>query len=148
LLDPSVRGAAGAGSLHSKGIDGTRCRRAAHTACRHGMNVCSRDDEIADATTVLLLLGSRERPTAEQRLMLALLCDAVYRYEAVRGAVTPSRMQERSELAAWFASTDRSYVFAFESVCDVLDLCASDIRDRIATTTARPARRHRCVGYS
>jgi hypothetical protein len=113
------------------------------------MNVRPRDDDVRDATTVVLVMGgTRERRTAEQRLMLALLCDALYRYQALRFAVTPGRMQERSELAEWFASTDRSYVFAFETVCDVLGVDATQIRLRLTASTSAATRRHRCVGYS
>ncbi len=79
--------------------------------------------------TPLRAIGSRHAQTGEQRLMLAVLCDAMHAYAAEQSRrKRPVRLQE---LRQWFESTDRSYVFSFESVCDALGLDAAYVRCRI-----------------
>ena len=77
----------------------------------------------------LRTVGERHSPTGELRLMLALLCDAIHVYAADH--VRRRRPRQLHELHAWFESTDRSYVFAFDSVCDALGLEAGYIRRRV-----------------
>jgi hypothetical protein len=86
----------------------------------------------SDAETFVLPLrvgGSRHTPTGEQRLMLAILCDAMHAYAAeMLRHRRPARLRE---LRRWFESTDRAYVFSFESVCDALGLDAGYVRRRV-----------------
>lgn len=73
----------------------------------------------------------REHPLScgERRLMLAVLEDALR--TVLDGRVgRSSDVWVKSELG-WFMSTDRSHPFAFEVICDVLDLDASWLRRRL-----------------
>jgi hypothetical protein len=86
----------------------------------------------------LRVVGCRYSETGEQRLMLAVLCDAMHAYaaERVRGK-HPGRV---TELRQWFESADRSYVFSFESVCDALGLEAAYVRHRVLRHPRLPRR--------
>jgi hypothetical protein len=88
-------------------------------------------------------VGARHGQTGEQRLILALLCDALQAYagELARGK-RPHRLRE---LKRWFESTDRSYVFSFESVCDALGLDVGYVRRRVLQT--EPTRVRRAWGH-
>ena len=84
-------------------------------------------------------VGTRHGQTGEQRLMLALLCDAMHAYSAERARwKRPGRVRE---LRRWFESDDRSYVFSFESVCDALGLDATYVRRRVLGSQPDPVRR-------
>ena len=83
------------------------------------------------ASTILPLrtVGSRHATTGEQRLLLAVLCDAMQAYAAERrGKRRPGRLRE---LRQWFESGDQSYVFSFESVCDSLGVDAWCVRHQV-----------------
>ena len=87
----------------------------------------------------LRAIGARAAPTGEQRLMLAVLCDAMHAYAAEQAR--RKRPVRLFELQQWFESRDRSYVFAFESVCDALGLDATYMRRRVlgrVSITRRP----------
>jgi hypothetical protein len=60
--------------------------------------------------------------------MAAVLDDAVTVYR--RGLVSPTRRSRRlsDEIERWIASPDRGSLFAFENVCDHLDLNADCVR--------------------
>ena len=77
----------------------------------------------------LRAIGCRHAQTGEQRLMMAVLCDAMHAYAAEQ--VRRNRAARLLELRQWFESTDRSYVFSFESVCDALGLDAAYVRGRV-----------------
>src|SRR5262245_54025576 len=68
---------------------------------------------------------------AERRLMLAVLEDALRVVLSARVGRS-SDTWVRSELR-WFMSEDRSHPFAFEVICDILDLDASWLRRRLRT---------------
>lgn len=83
------------------------------------------------SSTVLPLrtVGTRYTATGEQRLLLAVLCDAMQAYAVERrGKRRPGRLRE---LRQWFESGDRSYVFSFESVCDLLGLDTWCVRHHV-----------------
>lgn len=62
-------------------------------------------------------------------LMIAILEDAMRVFLApVGGGI---RRRERLRAQQWFASTDRSYVFAFERICEVLDFDAPSLRAKL-----------------
>lgn len=79
----------------------------------------------------------RANDTPERRLMVAVLDDAWMC--AVRtpdpGTKDTPWMAERRDAREWFASDDRSHLFAFRNVCDVLDCDAEAIRALITTGT-------------
>lgn len=75
--------------------------------------------------------ASRRDPVGcgERRLMLAILEDALRTVlSAGRGRSSDARV--RRELR-WFMSEDRSHAFAFEIICDALDLDAGWLRRRL-----------------
>lgn len=64
----------------------------------------------------------------EQRLLFAVLQDAVacwFRYRDV-----PTRRGRRlfDETVAWFESPDKGWLYAFERICEILDLDSEYIR--------------------
>ena len=66
----------------------------------------------------------RERGTLdrERLLMLAVLEDAIACYQRYLGARDARGRELFEETSAWVRCTDRSALFAFESICDVLDI--------------------------
>ncbi len=65
----------------------------------------------------------------ERRLMLAVLEDAVDSYRKHAGACDPREQACFLEAKEWFLSDDRSWLFAFENICDVLEMNADYLRD-------------------
>ena len=70
--------------------------------------------------------GAKEPRTGEHRLMLAVLEDAVNIYCNPRN--TRRGIRAVREIEQWFASTDTSYPFAFERVCQALGLNIDYVR--------------------
>jgi hypothetical protein len=90
-----------------------------------------RTDEKWDRLDVILptqlhapaVLGDPER-----RLRLAVLEDAVHQFQRyVNGTFPHERARYDAELE-WFASEDRSEPFAFESICDALNIDPEYVR--------------------
>jgi hypothetical protein len=75
----------------------------------------------------------------ERRLMIAVLEDAVDVYRKQHGAQDPRGRVLFEEAAEWIESTDQTWIFSFENICDVLDLDAEYIR-RGLHAFRRPAR--------
>ncbi|GBD25886.1 hypothetical protein HRbin30_01213 [bacterium HR30] len=93
----------------------------------------------------------------EQRLMLAILEDAVY--TVLKYAGTRNRRTQRlvRDAERWMALSDRSWLFSFENICAVLGLEAEAVRARLrrlqlraerlgSTGLAKLANQHRVVG--
>jgi hypothetical protein len=64
----------------------------------------------------------------ERRLMLAVLEDAVDSYQKYALARDPREQATFLEAREWFFSADRSWLFAFENICDVLEMNADYLR--------------------
>ena len=64
----------------------------------------------------------------ERRLMLAVLEDAVDSYRKYALARDPREQACFLEAKEWFLSGDRSWLFAFENICDVLEMNAEYLR--------------------
>ena len=64
----------------------------------------------------------------ERRLMLAVLEDAVDSYRKHAAACDPREQACFLEAKEWFYSSDRSWLFAFENICDVLEMNADYLR--------------------
>jgi hypothetical protein len=79
------------------------------------------------------------RWNSEYRLMLAVLQDAVlcwFRY------CRPRTSQERrmfQEIQAWFWDNEQQWLYAFESICEHLDLEASAIRRGLQRSLSSPS---------
>jgi hypothetical protein len=85
----------------------------------------------------------------ERRLMLAVLEDAVDSYRKHAAACDPREQACFLEAKEWFLSDDRSWLFAFENICDVLEMNADYLRsglDRLRRTAtiraAQPTENH------
>jgi hypothetical protein len=85
----------------------------------------------------------------ERRLMLAVLEDAVDSYRKYALAREPREQACFLEAREWFYSDDRSWLFAFENICDVLEMNADYLRgglDRwrraLALAASRPVAPH------
>jgi len=82
----------------------------------------------------------------ERRLMLAVLEDAVDSYRKYALARDPREQAYFLEAKEWFSSDDRSWLFAFENICDVLEMNAEYLRlglDRWRRNAANRANAHR-----
>jgi hypothetical protein len=69
--------------------------------------------------------GGLER---ERLLMLAVLEDAVDCYKKYAFAKDPRGRQMFDEAQDWTASSDRTWLFSFENICDTLEINAEYVR--------------------
>jgi hypothetical protein len=86
----------------------------------------------------------------ERRLMLAVLEDAVDSYRKYALARDPREQACFLEAREWFVSADRSWLFAFENICDVLEMNPDYLRsglDRWRRALMTAATRHPAEGY-
>ncbi len=60
--------------------------------------------------------------------MLAVLEDAVDSYRKHAAACDPREQACFLEAKEWFSSSDRTWLFAFENICDVLEMNADYLR--------------------
>jgi hypothetical protein len=87
----------------------------------------------------------------ERRLMLAVLEDAVDSYRKYAIARDPREQACFLEAREWFLSDDRSWLFAFENICDVLEMNAEYLRsglDKWRRARAAAAMRHAELDYA
>jgi hypothetical protein len=71
----------------------------------------------------------RKDLTGEQRLMCAVIEDAVDAYLKHAATARPDHRDRFSEAEAWIESNDRSWLYAFETICDYLGLDAGYLRN-------------------
>ena len=69
--------------------------------------------------------GGLER---ERLLMLAVLEDAIDCYQKFAHSRDPRGLQMFEESREWVSSTDRSWLFSFENICDTLEINAEYVR--------------------
>src|ERR1700758_2846214 len=70
----------------------------------------------------------RSEHEGERRLMIAVLEDAVDVYRKQAGARDPRGEQLFQEAEAWIDDPDRTWLFSFQNICDVLDIDADYLR--------------------
>jgi hypothetical protein len=70
----------------------------------------------------------RSEHDAERRLMIAVLEDAVDVYRKQVGAKDPHAQQLFREAEDWIEDPDRTWLFSFQNICDVLDIDADYLR--------------------
>jgi hypothetical protein len=72
----------------------------------------------------------RRRASAdgERRLMVAILEDAVDVYRKQAGARDRKRRQMFEDSEAWIESPDKSWIFSYENICEVLGIDAEYLR--------------------
>ncbi|MFZ0888574.1 MAG: hypothetical protein WA005_08995, partial [Candidatus Binataceae bacterium] len=84
------------------------------------------------------LTGSR-RPSSEQRLMLAVLVDAINLLQSARGAGTARRSTVYGEARQWVFAPSNDHAFSFDNVCDGLGIDPVMLRERLANLGSRTA---------
>ena len=70
----------------------------------------------------------RTEHDGERRLMIAVLEDAVDVYRKQAEARDPRGEQLFQEAEAWIEDADRTWLFSFQNICDVLDIDADYVR--------------------
>ena len=70
----------------------------------------------------------RSEHDAERRLMIAVLEDAIDVYRKQAAAADERGRQLFSEAEEWIEDGDRTWLFSFQNICDVLDLDADYLR--------------------
>ena len=70
----------------------------------------------------------RSEHDGERRLMIAVLEDAVDVYRKQAGAKDPRAQQLFHEAEEWIEDPDRTWLFSFQNICDVLDIDAEYLR--------------------
>jgi len=82
---------------------------------------------------------------SEQRLMLAILVDAINILKRRIGTNGRSNRQDFAEAAHWIAIRGTHYLFTFESICDALNLPAEMLREHLGGS-ARGRRKASRIG--
>jgi hypothetical protein len=89
------------------------------------------------ATQYFDRIRRRKDFTGEQRLMYAIIEDAVDVYLKHATARHRHHQQLFVEAELWFESTDHSWIYAFETICDYLGLDAGHLRRGLHAWKAR-----------
>lgn len=104
----------------------------------------SRSDDILSQADIILpsqyfgTVGS-VAPSGEQRLMLAVLVDAINVLQSWKGSGSARKRRNFAEAAQWVNTPGTSHPFAFDSVCDALEIESELLRSRLRVLTVRPA---------
>jgi hypothetical protein len=85
-------------------------------------------------------LRSRAALDRERLLMYAVLEDALACYRQYAGSRLPRTRQLHQEAREWVASDDRSSLFAFQTICEALDIDPDAIRGQLRAWETREAR--------
>jgi hypothetical protein len=86
-------------------------------------------------------LRTKGRFDGERRLMIAVLEDAVNCFMKQLHATDPKARQLFLDAEEWITAEDRTWFFAFENVCDTLDLNPDYIREGLFKWRAAERRR-------
>ncbi len=73
-------------------------------------------------------LRRRASVDGERRLMVAILEDAVDVYRKQAGARDRKRRQLFEDAEAWIESSETSWIFSYENICDMLGIDAEYLR--------------------
>jgi hypothetical protein len=77
--------------------------------------------------------------SGEQRLMLAVLIDAINVLQSWKGTGSPRKRHNFAEAVQWVNTRGTHHPFSFDSVCDALELDRQLLRSRLHGLTGRPA---------
>jgi hypothetical protein len=77
--------------------------------------------------------------SGEQRLMLAVLIDAINVLQSWQGGGSARKRRDSAQAAQWVNTRGTSYPFSFESVCDALEIDSGLLRSRLRVLTVRSA---------
>lgn len=101
-----------------------------------------RTDDILSQTDIILpsqyfgSLGSVGL-SGEQRLMLAVLVDAINVLQNWQGGGSACKRRNFAEAAQWVNTRGASHPFSFDSVCDALEIDSELLRSRLRMLTIR-----------
>ncbi len=106
-------------------------------------SVCSTDDLLSQTDIILPsqyfgLMGSAGL-SGEQRLMLAVLVDAINVLQSWKGAGGAHKRRNYAEAARWVNTPGTTHPFSFDSVCDALGIDSELLRSRLRGLTVPPA---------
>lgn len=73
-------------------------------------------------------VARRAEYDGERRLMIAVLEDAVDVYRKLAGARDARRQQLFRDAEEWIESEDRTWIFSFQNICDVLGIESAYLR--------------------
>ena len=77
--------------------------------------------------------------SGEQRLMLAVLVDAINVLQSWQGGGSARKRRNFAEAAQWVNTRGTSHPFSFDSVCDALEIDSELVRSRLSVWTVRSA---------
>jgi|SRR5215469_11537037 len=77
--------------------------------------------------------------SGEQRLMLAVLVDAINVLHSWQGGGNGRKRQNFAEAAQWVNTRGTCHPFSFDSVCDALEIDSGLLRSRLHVLTIRSA---------
>ena len=77
--------------------------------------------------------------SGEQRLMLAVLVDAINVLQSWQGGGSARKRRNFAEAAQWVNTCGTSHPFSFDSVCDALEIDSALLRSRLRMLTVRAA---------
>jgi len=83
--------------------------------------------------------GAPRRQEPEQRLMIAVLHDALACFEKHRFATTSRARRLFDGARAWFLADEPEWLYSFEYICGVLDLDSIAVRERLRVVSAPPS---------
>jgi hypothetical protein len=86
-------------------------------------------------------LRSKRQFDGERRLMIAVLEDAVNCFMKQIHATDPKARQLYVDAEEWISNEDRTWFFAFDNVCDTLDLNPDYVREGLFKWRAAERRR-------
>ncbi len=75
--------------------------------------------------------GPRRKQAPEQRLMIAVLHDALDCLEKYRSATGSQGRRLFREAKQWFLADETQWPYSFECICGVLDLDSNAVRQRL-----------------
>jgi len=81
-------------------------------------------------------LVGKSRFTSEQRLMLAVLADAINILQDWRGAFSARKRRLFVDAARWVMAHGRNVPFSFDNVCDALEISSDALRERLNSLAA------------
>jgi len=82
--------------------------------------------------------GARKSLAPEQRLMIAVVQDAINCIEKYRFATDHRGRQLFDEVTQWLGATETGWPYSFEAICGVLDLDANAVRHRLGLAQEQP----------
>jgi hypothetical protein len=74
---------------------------------------------------------------SEQRLMLAVLADAINVLQDRNPMATADKRKAFAEAVEWVTTRGNSYLFSFDTVCDALNIVSELLRERLSGLALR-----------